>query len=209
MLGKHYIADAGSGISQTSSCKESKPTDWLNIDTYQKGSLRSLKNSIESGVALAVSDGSYIETEGVSASSWIITTRSQQHFITAGALSPGSPEVQHSYRSELVGLLGILEKLWYICKEENIKRGHCTIACDGLSALKSVGEIVRDTLNTRMTSVDIISACIHLKEIIPIELTFAHVKGHQDNNTPLENLSLPSQLNIMMDSLIITHRLIV
>lgn len=53
-----------------------------------------------------------------------------------------------------------------------------------------------------MTSCDLLRACVKLKEDIPINLVFIHVKGHQDDHEAYHKLSLPSQLNILMDGLV-------
>ena len=73
--------------------------------------------------------------------------------------------------------------------------------CDGLSALQVVERLNRESLSTRYTSCDLLSACIALKEKIPIQLEFVHVKGHQDDEVDTNQLSLPAQINVLMDSL--------
>lgn len=101
----------------------------------------------------------------------------------------------------MVGLLGILEEIHYLCTKWNITNGSCAISCDGLSALKQVQHSNRHSLHSRQTSSDIISACIGFKETIPITLTYTHVKGHQDSLHFLDKLSVTAQLNILMDAL--------
>lgn len=176
-------------------------TWWLNVDKLQQGSQYKLTEAIRQGRALAVSDGSYSEEEGRGTASWMITTTDKLNYVTAGALSPGGREIQSSYRSEILGILGILEEVHNICVRRKITSGGCAIFCDGLSALQVIEKLNRDSINSKYTSCDLLSACVKLKELIPIDLTFIHVKGHQDNNEDLHKLSLPSQLNILMDGL--------
>ena len=64
-----------------------------------------------------------------------------------------------------------------------------------------IEEATTNSINTTFNSCDIISACINLKKIIPLTLKFEHVKGHQDAKKSISRLSVPSQLNIRMDSL--------
>ena len=176
-------------------------TWWLNIDKLSEGSEYRIAEEIRQGRAVAVSDGSYSEDKGKGTASWIITTMDRQNYVTAGAISPGGKEIQSSYRSEILGILGVLEELLYICQKRRIISGGCSIYCDGLSALQVIEKLDKETINTKYTSCDLLSACVKLKEKIPINLTFIHVKGHQEDNEELHKLSLPSQLNVLMDSL--------
>ena len=175
-------------------------TPWLNVDKFIAGRKTSIKQSIENGTAIAVSDGSYRDS-GIGTASWIIASSNKKDYITAGAISPGPASIQHSYRSETLGLLGILEELDNFCNEHNITDGTCVIACDGISALKQVQSLYKDILHTRFTSCDLLSACVKLKEKIPIKLVFTHVKAHQDDKEDFDTLSYPAQLNVIMDSL--------
>lgn len=42
---------------------------------------------------------------------------------------------------------------------------------------------------------------LHLKHQLPIEISFSHVKGHQDNKSPISLLSWQAQLNLLVDKL--------
>ena len=64
---------------------------------------------IYSGVAIAVSDGSFKDEFGISA--WTIRgTTDEQHLIGVNTV-PGSTEDQSAYRSELAGLYGLSQQL--------------------------------------------------------------------------------------------------
>jgi hypothetical protein len=176
-------------------------TPWLHISKLNSGSMMQLASDIRRGKAIAVSDGSYSELKGIGTASWVLSTASNTSFITAGAISPGPPNIQTSYRSEILGLLGILEALDNFCTKWDIHNGKCTIYCDGLSALEKVMTATLASVNTRQKCCDLISACVKLKLNIPIDLAFAHVKGHQDDAIAIHNLSVPAQLNVLMDNL--------
>ena len=176
-------------------------TTWLNVSPYKTGSESKLANALKNGLATAVSDGSYSEKRGIATASWILSTVDKKCSLTAGCVSPGQPEIQSSYRAEILGLLGIIERLYLLCNKWNINKGACTIFCDGISALEMVENAKRDSINTRMASCDLLSACAALKERIPITLHFQHVKGHQDSTVRFSELSFPSQLNVLMDNL--------
>ena len=176
-------------------------TRWLNVDKYSKGPMSKIQQAILNGTLIAVSDGSYNENKGLGTASWILSTQDRTAFITAGAISPGNPEIQTSYRSEILGILGILEEVDAMCTQFQLTDGTCTIFCDGLSALQVIQEASIQSVNTRQASCDLISACVKLKNKIPITLKYAHVKGHQDDRQQLCNLSVPAQLNVLMDGL--------
>ena len=174
---------------------------WLNVDRYRAGSERKLADDIINGTALAVSDGSYSEEKGTATASWIISTVDKRNWLTAGAISPGPSLIQSSYRAEMLGILGIMEELQHICNRRYITDGSCQIFCDGLAVLQVIKKSTVDSIKTTYTSCDLLSAIVKLQQQLPISLYFCHVKGHQDNNTDVEHLSIPSQLNVMMDTL--------
>ena len=195
---KHYVKDSSSEILIRKDCTQAPliRTEWLNVEPYRTGSESKLAESLRTGTAVAVSDGSYSEELGIGTASWVISTIDKVNMITAGAYSPGAASCQSSYQSEILGLLGILEELYIRCKTWQITSGKCRIFCDGISALYRVEEAT--TLNTsiRFKCVDLLSACAQLKSLIPIQLEFVHVKGHQDATTSSDNLSIPAQLNV-------------
>ena len=131
----------------------------------------------------------------------MISIPDKSSFVTAGAISPGTSKIQSPYRSKLLGMLGLLEELYNICLDRNVTRGKCTIYCDGLSALQMVEKLNRDSLSTRHLSCSLLSACVAHKELIPVQLQFTHVKGHQDDNVNIDELSVPAQINVLMDGL--------
>ena len=187
-------------LSQNNSITEDR-TPWLNVDTYKSGSERHLATALQNGTAIAVSDGSYLESEGIGTASWVLSTRDKKNMVTAGARSPGDASIQSSYRSELLGLLGILEELDSRCRKWKIGSGKCRIFCDGVSALQMVEDITTLTMTTTLKSCDLLSACVKLKDSIPLELEFIHVKGHQDDEVQVSQLTIPAQLNVLMDTL--------
>ena len=203
---KHYIMSSVHGIETnyqvpTASNSDSNLTSWLNIDRMTKGSQSAIKNAIINETAIAVSDGSYSERKGIGTASWIIATQNKQNLVTAGAISSGTKQIQSSYRSEILGLMGILEALVEFCHTWKITKGCCSVICDGLSALNRVKEVSSSTINSRQSCCDLLSACARLKDKLPIQIKWAHVKGHQDDETPLHHLSIPAQLNVLMDGI--------
>jgi len=153
-----------------------------------------LIQAITAGKAVAVSDGSYKDHQGAAA--WTIEGADDGVQLHGAGLTPGLPEDQSAYRSELFGLWGILDELYVFTREHHIRDGLVVIACDGLSALKKAQR--QDPTDPSEAHYDLISAIRHLRKSIPLKLTFEHVKGHQDQGIPTV-LSRLASLNVQMD----------
>jgi hypothetical protein len=108
---------------------------WLCIDKYQRGDVKELLHDIHLGKAIAVSDGSYYEQEGLSGAAWIIASSNRTTFITATAIPPGTPSIQSAYRAELVGLLAVLQEILFLCIQHNLTTGTLTVDCDNINTL--------------------------------------------------------------------------
>ncbi len=161
-----------------------------------EGSVDNLIQAIQSGKAVAVSDGSFRDQMGAAA--WTIEATTAEHQLLSTGHTPGNPEDQSAYRSELFGLWGILASLRQLSSDHNIHQGQVTIACDGLSALKKAR--VDWPTEPGEAHHDLISAIRNLRRHIPLKLIFEHVKGHQDQGliTALPRLAW---MNIEMDAL--------
>lgn len=143
---------------------------------------------------MAVSDGSFKDLHGTA--SWRISIPSSDDYFLCSAISPGSPESQSAYRSELTGLYGIAVTLWaikctYKCSIE------AEIGCDGLSALSHF-QYESDVINPSASHFDLISAIRWLLSEIGGTYRWRHIKGHQDDD---ENALLDTwaHFNIQMD----------
>ena len=173
-----------------SKIKPAHRTSWLQIQKNQEGLMSNIVRALERGDAIGVSDGSYSEHHGKGTASWIITNPDKSAYVSASSISPGVKDIQNSYRSEITGILSILEELKAICDTWGIKKGKCTIFCDGLSALQRVDEIEETILTSKHCCADLLQACKSIKTSIPILLVFVHVRGHQDDNKLYDELTL-------------------
>ena len=92
-----------------------------------------LKRSIIEGSAFAVSDGSYFPFTKTSACAWIISTPGKQEIEGGGVIS-GEIQEQNSYRSELVGQLGVavVVDCLKLPTIEPPNKYHITTICDGI-----------------------------------------------------------------------------
>jgi hypothetical protein len=180
---------------------EEETPPWLHYKTTQSPSIHTLVQDIRNGTARAVSDGSYFSDTGTGTAAWTIESNNQLDYVTGTSIVPGPPLVQSAYRSELTGLLAILEKLRILCHHHNISSGQITISCDGITALSQslTSNPLSQSPNTLHS--DILSTSSRIAYQLPISIIPSHVKGHQDDKETFSHLDRPAQLNTKMDLL--------
>jgi hypothetical protein len=158
-----------------------------------------LKESIIQGIALAVCNGSYLESQQAGTASWIIEDGNQLQQLGGSLESPGSPLSQCSHCSELAGILGTVTHLNKLCVQHQVERGSVTVGCDGIGAIQSICNDFRHT--SAHKHYDIINSIKTSISQSPLHWTFMHIKGHQDDFTHFDHLSRPVQLNTIVDSI--------
>jgi hypothetical protein len=89
-----------------------------------------VKWAISDGELRAVSDGSYKDSHGTAA--WMIYI-SDKCVINGRCITPGNPQSQSAYQSELAGLYCIAFYIRFLEKTKKITG--LTVGCDGQSAL--------------------------------------------------------------------------
>jgi hypothetical protein len=158
-----------------------------------------LKQSITTRTALAVCDGSFLESQQAGTASWIIEDGNQLQQLGGSLESPGSPSSQCLHCSELAGILGTITHLNKLCIQHQIDRGSITIGCNGIGAIQSICNDFRYiSAHKHYNIISSIKASISQS---PLHWKFIHVKGHQDDLTHFDNLSHPAQLNTIIDSM--------
>ena len=100
------------------------------------GDVRNIIDSIESGNAKAVSDGSYIKEEGVGTAGWIVEGSVRGNQLKGQYETPGSKSSQCSHRSEMWGILGIIMMVNAFCKTHDITNGSVVAKCNGEGTIK-------------------------------------------------------------------------
>eukprot|EP00957_Ditylum_brightwellii_P166169 12650631-Ditylum_brightwellii.AAC.1 len=90
--------------------------------------------AISDRTAIAVSDGSYKDSQ--SAAACIIEgVTPNKHSIIATATTPGPLAIQDAYQAELSGIFMIVIIVLNLCEQYNIQKGSITVACDGLDTI--------------------------------------------------------------------------
>jgi hypothetical protein len=173
--------------------------DWILEHIHFPGNLATSFRR-QNNQALAISDGSFKSKHGTAA--WIIFV-SPECQLVGKTITPGDPADQCAFRSELAGLYGIACTLFHLEHGLGIT-GEITIGCDGISALRQVAKN-EDFIDPNLPHYDLILATRVVLSRTSWKSNWFHVKGHQDDSKPVEELDLPSQLNIRMDAMAKQH----
>ena len=185
--------------SVATSTQQDKYKDWLYVTNEDSDDMTELCNSILQGTAHAVSDGSYFEHTETGAAAWVLTDSSYSIGSEGTSIVPGIGDIHSSFRSEMTGILAILQKLHDICNSNMLDTGHITLHCDNKTALKVISKWQLSKLNPRRRNADLISACIKLRDSLPLKITCHHVYAHQDDTVRFQDLSPIAQLNVLVD----------
>ena len=164
---------------------------------------RKIVESIQSGTAIAVSDGSYKDDIGTAA---MILEAPTGERLTVSMCVPGPPQCQDAYRSELAGLLSILCIAELLVEQFAITDGSIEVGCDGQGALhRAFRDIGYATPAGKHFDLLLV---IHAKlNKSPLTWKYRHVYGHQDE-LHKDHLSLDKWAvrNIEVDILAKLHR---
>ena len=112
-----------------------------------------------------------------------LVTKCGNHWIVARCQTPGRPEDQNAYRSELIGLLaGVmiaewLRQQWFASCVISPKV--VQIGCDGLTAITNAFEDV--ALSPTQPQFDVLSTIHASCELSSIRWRLRHMYGHRDN----------------------------
>ena len=166
--------------------------DNLNINNFI--------TALATGNIRAVSDGSFQPEEKIGAAAWVLEEGiTETH--TCGAMPViGEKSLQNPCRSEVMGIYYLLLHIYKLCQDHNIHSGRMSIHCDGLSAIQSI-QYQSSEIYTTGKNFDIINAIVNITHKLPLQITYEHIKGHQDRGSAYNSLSRLAQLNIMVDSL--------
>ena len=106
---------------------------------------------------------------------------------------------QSAYRSELVGLTGIITYITSIVKNLNLTNVKVEVACDGKSALRNIFDEWHSNTKTSMKHYDVISYTRSLIKNSSVYWDSRHVYGHRDKITT--DLIIWEKLNVIVDEL--------
>lgn len=168
-----------------------------NTDRVKTG----LAQAIKSHSTRFVSDGSSCPHTKTGTAAFIGEDSTKEHQIEGSIIVPGVKKVQNSTRSELAGILAILQYIISIQDANDISGGKVEIGCDGLAALKAIWRIDKGFVRAKDKHFDILQAIKQCEKIIKASVIYRHVKGHQDDTKDFNQLDRWAQLNVMADAM--------
>ena len=156
---------------------------------------KAIAATIIQGNAKCISDGSTKERLGTSAAIMVMEDETKAYLIKNRV--PGVDDEQHSYRSELCGILANVLMINIIAKIHDIQDGRITIGCDNESALWKC--FLTDTTDTGDSSFDLIRVIHEAIKVSTITWTPVHVRGHQDRDNAIDTLDEWARANVHAD----------
>ena len=181
--------------------QEEAKKEWMVQQIYHRDEEEWIIHQLQTQQQIMiVSDGSYHPDYQVGTSAWVITSSTDTtRRIYADNIVPGDRHIQCPHRSELCGLIGAVQHIQQICKNNNINEGRVALACDGLEAYK-IATRFNWTHTTNIGHFDMVTCLHQLLRNSNITWTFRHVKGHQDKNMNIADIDIWGQLNMVADS---------
>ncbi len=165
-----------------------------SLDCPEQGA--TIARALIQGNAIAVCDGSYKDHFGTAG--FVLQRWDQHHSRILGAnVTPGHPDDQNPYRSEIGGIFGIIVVVEALVNLYDISHGTIELACDCESGLTTIFEHQYDTPS--QPHHDLIHEIRTKIASSPINWKFRHVRGHQDKHVSFHMLDMWGQLNVEMD----------
>jgi len=153
---------------------------------------------------VAASDGSAHQNDRGSYAYCIAKKKGGKILYQAHAPLLVDKEYCSSDRAELLGILHILLYIKDLAIREKVKRKKMKmeVFTDSKSSIDRIlNKIHHSTKNAMDDNIDVILEVQELFWNLPIKVQLTHVHSHQDDNVPFNELSMPAQLNTLMDDL--------
>jgi hypothetical protein len=176
---------------------ENASNHWATHNVQIRGSMEALAATIRAGSCTCVADGSFKNNHGTAA--WKILDLDQpQNSFEGQCVTPGTPEQQNAYRSELSGLYAATLAVNAMIKYFKLPSGALTLACDNLGAITTTEYEPGGANPSSCAQFDLVMAIQQMKSRT-IKWNHIHVDGHQDTKKtkPLTPIEL---INVEMDT---------
>ena len=170
---------------------------WAITEMTEEDNGLAIAKALRAGTAVAVSDGSFKESQGTAA--FAIEGDSPVGGVVGVNVIPGADESHSAYRSELGGVAGVLECLHCACTVHSITHGKIEVGLDGDQArLAAFGHWPLDPSQPDFDMLVHIRGMIRLS---PLTFTSRWIKGHQDDSQSFASLDRWGKLNVECDGL--------
>ncbi|KAG7374486.1 hypothetical protein IV203_013581 [Nitzschia inconspicua] len=115
----------------------------------------------------------------------------------------GSP--MDSYSAEAYGKCSILQFLFLLREYYDLSLAPMQVYCDNKALVENVNKAREQSRpqfpnDALKASWDVLQAVVRLAKLLP-QITFHHIRGHQDTQVALDKLSRPAKLNVQADKL--------
>jgi hypothetical protein len=158
------------------------------------------------GPVVIATDGSANKDTGQASFGWVISTLTGTRIVKCSG--PSYSYKATSYRAEGYGLLSVMRFLYRVMSFYSIAQlPQSTLHCDNESMVKKTRKLpakYQKVMNASLESDwDVLAEIWRTMEDMP-EMSrprIQHIKSHQDNDKPYEELPLPAQLNVDADNL--------
>ncbi|KAG7366908.1 hypothetical protein IV203_029578 [Nitzschia inconspicua] len=198
------------GCTLTRNCGEYGPTTTMIQPRNDYSSVRQrVLASIEIASKLRESqqylssacDGSVANNQGTFG--WSMNLKNGTTIIEGSGPAYGSP--MHSYCAEAYGKCSILQFLFLLRGYYDLTLAPMHVYCDNQALEDHVNEPREQSRpkfpNEALKAIwDVLQAVVRLAKLLP-QITFHHIKGHQDRQVALDKLSRPAELNIQAGQL--------
>jgi hypothetical protein len=191
---------------QAASAEVTEYFGWTPDEIEIEGDEGRLVEALLSGRLCVISDGSYKQNLGTAAVQ-LLPRKGGTDRIIVQCQTPGLPQDQSAYRSELIGLLaGIMVVDWLLQQWAPTlpSKPRVRIACDGFSALLNTFSDNRVT--PQQAQFDLVSSLREALSHSKASWEPSHVYGHLDNATSFDCLSWWSQRNVEVDNWAVAYR---
>ena len=154
--------------------------------------------ALAAGTGRCVVDGSFHPEHKIGTAAWVLDDGDDNIQSTGSSRAFGNPTDMSSYRAELFGIYMALNLVHLLCNQFHITDGAIEIGCDNIVAIqKGLAEQFYPSI--QHNNFDLLWAIHSLRDKIPIDIYFRHVRGHQDD---IEGAVLDrwAQLNVIVDN---------
>ena len=154
-----------------------------------------LEDAIEAGSCRAVTDGSYIKEQfpNICSAAFILECKEGRGRIIGSFLE--QTVAACAYRGELLGLMAVHLLLLAANKVRPGLAGSIEVHSDCVGALDKVSNLPPNRIPTRCRHSDILKNIMVNCSHLTFDVTYHHVRAHQDDDEQHHHLLRPSQLN--------------
>ena len=148
---------------------------------------------------MAACDGSYCPNTFVTTAGWILESEDGSEFISGVTTPSFSSECNGSYRAEISGILAIIHLTTFLPIKHDIGQISLVLGCDNTKALDQCFCSPASSRNPKQKHSNLLSAVSGLLLLDRVNISFRHIKAHQDDVVEFDKLPRMAKMNVRMD----------